>query len=119
MHVPAPSPVPFEAGDKSEVGEPPEIREIKRHHSHAVAGGDVILGGLATAMVAAVFCYIRVTRKHHDSTPPKTMPILNLIITDVINQTENQEQLIHRNLVISYHPLQSSKASAQAPHFIF
>ncbi|GFQ05317.1 hypothetical protein PHJA_002675800 [Phtheirospermum japonicum] len=38
------------------------------HHNHrrvdkSVAGGGVILGGLATAFLVAVFCYIRATRR--------------------------------------------------------
>ncbi|XAR53722.1 hypothetical protein NMG60_11022378 [Bertholletia excelsa] len=38
-------------------------RRLTRHHSpgSSVAGGDVILGGFATALVAAIFCYIWVT----------------------------------------------------------
>ncbi|MED6183510.1 hypothetical protein PIB30_038439 [Stylosanthes scabra] len=42
------------------------IRRLGKHHSttdKSVAGGGVILGGLVTATFAAVFCYIRVTRK--------------------------------------------------------
>ncbi|KAH0735568.1 hypothetical protein KY285_011275 [Solanum tuberosum] len=38
----------------------------KRHHHSAdksVAGGEVIIGGLVTAIFAAVYCYIRITRK--------------------------------------------------------
>ncbi|CAA0816090.1 Unknown protein [Striga hermonthica] len=35
--------------------------ELGRHHS--AAGGGVIIGGLVTAVLAAVYCYIRVTRK--------------------------------------------------------
>ncbi|GER53255.1 serinc-domain containing serine and sphingolipidbiosynthesis protein [Striga asiatica] len=35
--------------------------ELGRHHS--VVGGGVVIGGLVTAVLAAVYCYIRVTRK--------------------------------------------------------
>ncbi|XP_048127417.1 uncharacterized protein LOC125312653 [Rhodamnia argentea] len=34
-----------------------------RSSDKSVAGGGVIIGGLVTAIFAAVFCYIRVTRK--------------------------------------------------------
>lgn len=42
-----------------------ESRKIGKHHSSdkSVAGGGVIIGGLVTAIFAAVYCYIRVTRK--------------------------------------------------------
>ncbi|OAY63635.1 hypothetical protein ACMD2_12445, partial [Ananas comosus] len=45
----------------------PEI-SLPHHRQHrafdkSFAGGEVILGGLATAILAAVFCYIRVTRE--------------------------------------------------------
>lgn len=52
-----------------EAAEAPEIRRLGKHHQHhsdkSVAGGGVIIGGLVTAIFAAVFCYIRVTRKRH------------------------------------------------------
>ncbi|EOA32607.1 hypothetical protein CARUB_v10015901mg [Capsella rubella] len=53
-------------------GEAPEVShldETVRHEHHhstvdkSVAGGGVILGGLATTFLVAVFCYIRATRK--------------------------------------------------------
>uniref|UniRef100_A0A0D9X045 Transmembrane protein n=1 Tax=Leersia perrieri TaxID=77586 RepID=A0A0D9X045_9ORYZ len=45
------------------------------HHNHSpfdrkFAGGKVILGGLAAAIFAAVFCYIRITRRK--KTEPKS-----------------------------------------------
>lgn len=44
--------------------EAPGIRRMGKHRSDkSVAGGGVIIGGLVTAIFAAVFCYIRVTRK--------------------------------------------------------
>nr|KYP44307.1 hypothetical protein KK1_034220 [Cajanus cajan] len=50
---------------KAEEAEGPDIRRLGKHHStdKSVAGGGVILGGLVTVTFAAVFCYIRVTRK--------------------------------------------------------
>ncbi|KAL2331789.1 hypothetical protein Fmac_019370 [Flemingia macrophylla] len=50
---------------KEEEAEGPDIRRLGKHHStdKSVAGGGVILGGLVTVIFAAVFCYIRVTRK--------------------------------------------------------
>ncbi|CAL5211798.1 unnamed protein product [Lathyrus oleraceus] len=49
----------------SKVAEAPNIRRLGKHHSSdkSVAGGGVIIGGLVTAIFAAVFSYIRVTRK--------------------------------------------------------
>lgn len=44
--------------------EAPGVRRMGKHKSDkSVAGGGVIIGGLVTAIFAAVFCYIRVTRK--------------------------------------------------------
>lgn len=38
---------------------------LKHHHvDRSVAGGGVILGGLATTFLVAVFCYIRATARH-------------------------------------------------------
>ncbi|KAI3456380.1 hypothetical protein Pfo_013043 [Paulownia fortunei] len=47
----------------------PGITHIWKHHSadNSVAGGDVILGGFATALVAAIVCYIRITRRSNGS----------------------------------------------------
>ncbi|KAF2285260.1 hypothetical protein GH714_039941 [Hevea brasiliensis] len=58
---PGESPSPYEEWREAEA---PEIRRMGKHHSSdkSVAGG-VIIGGLVTAIFAAVFCYIRVTRK--------------------------------------------------------
>ncbi|KAL4292896.1 uncharacterized protein LOC107613761 isoform X1 [Arachis ipaensis] len=58
---------------KAEAAEAPidNIRRLGKHHSttdKSVAGGGVILGGLVTATFAAVFCYIRVTRRR-DTAP--------------------------------------------------
>ncbi|RDX88670.1 hypothetical protein CR513_29712, partial [Mucuna pruriens] len=49
------------ATDESKAAEAPHIRRLGRHHStdKSVAGGGVIIGGLVTAIFAAVFCYIR------------------------------------------------------------
>lgn len=47
----------------------------KQHHSmdKSIAGGGVILGGLATTFLVAVFCYIRATgRKNWETTPELT-----------------------------------------------
>ena len=56
-----------ESPEGSNVAEAPEIRRLGKHHSDkSVAGGGVIIGGLVTAIFAAVFCYIRVTRKRGD-----------------------------------------------------
>lgn len=44
-----------------------EIHHRKPHHSvdKSVAGGGVILGGLATTFLVAIFCYIRATKRSH------------------------------------------------------
>ncbi|MQL97713.1 hypothetical protein Taro_030421 [Colocasia esculenta] len=47
---------------------------VLRHPQHksfdkSIAGAEVILGGLATAVIAAVFCYIRVTRRRCQEGP--------------------------------------------------
>lgn len=56
--------------EESEAPEVSHLEEtVRRGHHHStvdrsVAGGGVILGGLATTFLVAVFCYIRATRKH-------------------------------------------------------
>ncbi|KAJ7981358.1 putative Basic helix-loop-helix DNA-binding superfamily protein [Quillaja saponaria] len=54
--------------EESKPAEAPEIKRMGKHHStdKSVAGGGVIIGGLITAIFAAVFCYIRVTRKRQE-----------------------------------------------------
>lgn len=44
------------------------------HHSvdKSIAGGGVILGGLATTFLVAVICYIRATRRHKAETTTTT-----------------------------------------------
>ncbi|GAU39204.1 hypothetical protein TSUD_270480 [Trifolium subterraneum] len=56
---------PLENERESKEAEAPNIRKLGKHHStdKSVAGGGVIIGGFVTAIFAAVFCYIRVTRK--------------------------------------------------------
>ncbi|KAK4432334.1 hypothetical protein Salat_0995500 [Sesamum alatum] len=58
------------SGEVSASGEEPGGEEVMRsnhhHHHHrsidkSVAGGGVILGGLATTFLVAIFCYIRAT----------------------------------------------------------
>ncbi|KAL1368471.1 hypothetical protein HN51_022625 [Arachis hypogaea] len=48
-----------------EEGEEHMLKNMKQHHHHAldksVAGGGVILGGLATTFLVSVFCYIKAT----------------------------------------------------------
>ena len=46
---------------------------LKKHHrpfDKSVAGGGVILGGLATTFFIAVFCYIRATGRKNNGEPP-------------------------------------------------
>lgn len=61
--------------DEDKPAEAPEIRKLGKHDHHSdksVAGGGVIIGGLVTAIFAAVFCYIRVTRKRNVHGAPLT-----------------------------------------------
>ncbi|AAF14026.1 hypothetical protein AtNW77_Chr3g0164511 [Arabidopsis thaliana] len=57
-------------GEEAEAPEVSHLEEtVRRGHHHStversVAGGGVILGGLATTFLVVVFCYIRATRKH-------------------------------------------------------
>ncbi|KAJ4784205.1 Transforming growth factor beta receptor type 3 [Rhynchospora pubera] len=39
----------------------------KSRPDRSIAGADIILGGFATAVLAVIFCYIRVTRRNGDS----------------------------------------------------
>jgi len=53
----------------AESAEALNIRRLGKHHStdKSVVGGGVIICGFVTAIFAAVFCYIRVTRKRDTS----------------------------------------------------
>nr|XP_043639770.1 uncharacterized protein LOC122610878 [Erigeron canadensis] len=56
--------VPAESPEGSEHGGEQAVHTTeKHHHSSDIAGGGVIIGGLVTVTFAAIFCYIRVTRK--------------------------------------------------------
>lgn len=64
-----PSPAPFEGGmDTGRGDQAPAVTHIRTHHSFnkSMAGGDLILGGFATALIASIFCYIRVTRSRNE-----------------------------------------------------
>ncbi|KFK38293.1 hypothetical protein AALP_AA3G095300 [Arabis alpina] len=57
---------PSAEAEAPEVSHSEETVQRGHHHStvdRSVAGGGVILGGLATTFFVAVFCYIRATRK--------------------------------------------------------
>ncbi|PIN02256.1 hypothetical protein CDL12_25231 [Handroanthus impetiginosus] len=70
--APSPSPSRSEADHKLEENgggaqEQEQVIKIKHHHHRSidksVAGGGVILGGLVTLFLVALFCYIRATRR--------------------------------------------------------
>ncbi|CAL9107864.1 unnamed protein product [Musa textilis] len=53
-------------GESGVAGAPEGAARIGKRHrpfDKSIAGAEVILGGLATAIFAAIFAYIRVTRK--------------------------------------------------------
>ncbi|KAL5072996.1 hypothetical protein RYX36_011980 [Vicia faba] len=67
----SPSPSPFEGSilshEKTSVlDSQSHFHLVKQHHSFdkSIAGGGVILGGLATTFLVVVYCYIRATSKH-------------------------------------------------------
>ncbi|KAH1098648.1 hypothetical protein J1N35_015569 [Gossypium stocksii] len=66
--VPVPSPA--ESSRETRKAEAPGIRRLGKHDSSSddgsMAAGGVIIGGLVTVFFAAVFAYIRVTRKKDD-----------------------------------------------------
>lgn len=64
--VSSPAPAPSENGINWVSNGGPGIPLIRTHNS-SVAGGDVILVGLAIVSVAAIFCYIRITRRSRES----------------------------------------------------
>ncbi|ONK74682.1 uncharacterized protein A4U43_C03F9060 [Asparagus officinalis] len=50
---------------ESGIAHSPEKAMLAKHQpfDRSIAGAEVILGGLATTIFAAIFCYIRVTRQ--------------------------------------------------------
>ncbi|XP_057457859.1 uncharacterized protein LOC130748643 [Lotus japonicus] len=53
------------------LGSKGQVHLLSHHHhsfDRSIAGGGVILGGLATTFFVAVFCYIRATRRHEFET---------------------------------------------------
>ncbi|KAB2613440.1 hypothetical protein D8674_035756 [Pyrus ussuriensis x Pyrus communis] len=58
-----------ESMEEGVVAEAPSLRRLgpaeksEKKADKSVAGGGIIIGGLVTTIFAAVFCYIRVTRK--------------------------------------------------------
>ncbi|CAL1399385.1 unnamed protein product [Linum trigynum] len=58
-------------GNGNGIGSSSSVVDLEhRHHrsvDKSVAGGGVILGGLATMFLLAVFCYIRATGRDHKS----------------------------------------------------
>ncbi|KAL6987682.1 hypothetical protein U1Q18_013431 [Sarracenia purpurea var. burkii] len=59
----SPSEAPLIEDSQAKIGEGQEVQLKMRRRSSdkSVVGGGLILGGLATAFIAVVFCYIRAT----------------------------------------------------------
>ncbi|KAE8706050.1 Copper ion transmembrane transporter [Hibiscus syriacus] len=58
-------------GENVSVGGEGEVIHLQKAHrsvDKSVAGGGVILGGLATTFLVAVFCYIKATGRHESET---------------------------------------------------
>lgn len=81
--ITAPSPSPLEGSILSHqktsiLDSQGHIHLVNHHHHHpfdkSMAGGGVILGGLATTFLVAVYCYIKATSKHNklDNTTTST-----------------------------------------------
>ena len=60
--APAPAPAAGWSSSLGDGGTTTHISRVSRHRPN-MAGGDVILGGFAFALVTAIVCYIRVTRR--------------------------------------------------------
>ncbi|CAI9087695.1 OLC1v1021837C1 [Oldenlandia corymbosa var. corymbosa] len=68
LSSPSASPAPSEEGGFVDPADPVLLTHVRsRHHSlnGSMACGDMILGGFATALIASIYCYIRITRKYH------------------------------------------------------
>ncbi|KAJ8753765.1 hypothetical protein K2173_000019 [Erythroxylum novogranatense] len=63
-----------QTGSEENVGVQAQEFHLKRHHhtDKSVAGGGVILGGLATTFLVAVFCYIKATGRRKADTDSET-----------------------------------------------
>lgn len=56
-----------EPHDEEVLGSQGQVHLVRQHHhsfDKSIAGGGVILGGLATTFLVSVFCYIRATGRH-------------------------------------------------------
>ncbi|CAA0830532.1 Unknown protein [Striga hermonthica] len=69
---PSPSPSTHEGVKNEESAVAEQEEELEKHHGHhhhhhradkSIAGGGVIIGGLVTIFLAAIFCYLRATRR--------------------------------------------------------
>ncbi|KAH7836385.1 hypothetical protein Vadar_000614 [Vaccinium darrowii] len=71
--IPAPSPAPSSGVNNSGIRNVEGNRRVTKHHSldSSAAGGDVILGGFATALIGAIVSYIRITRRNQQYTTEK------------------------------------------------
>ncbi|KAK7350079.1 hypothetical protein VNO77_08174 [Canavalia gladiata] len=61
----------IEPHDEAVLGSQGQVHLLKQHHhsfDKSIAGGGVILGGLATTFLVSIFCYIKATGRHKSET---------------------------------------------------
>ncbi|XP_031095026.1 uncharacterized protein LOC115999310 [Ipomoea triloba] len=75
----------FEAQKQESAGEDEKQQRRHRGFNKSIYGGGVILGGLATTFLVAVFCYIRATgRKNASDDSPVSSPSASPRVTDSV-----------------------------------
>lgn len=72
------------SGEHVQAGEDAKQQPRHRGFNKSIYGGGVILGGLATTFLVAVFCYIRATGRKNASDSPSSSPTASPRITDSV-----------------------------------